>query len=204
VTRVATVVTGAAVIAGLVSLVEPGPAQAVSATPAIVPVGSIAATPLAQHARQRARLIAETTADVTREVAAAHRVARAAERVATRSHVVDVARKQIGDRYSAGSAGPSAFDCSGLVRYVYRVAAGRDLPHNSRAQYGRVTKIRRSAARPGDLVFFFRGGAHHVGIYIGNGRMIDAPGYGERVRVSPISGSWWSRSYTGMGRVLPA
>ena len=53
-------------------------------------------------------------------------------------------------------------------------------------------------------MFFLRGGAHHVGIYIGGGKMIDAAGYGEGVRISPISGSWWSRAYTGMGTLLPA
>jgi cell wall-associated NlpC family hydrolase len=84
------------------------------------------------------------------------------------------------------------------------VVTGKELPHSSHAQYGRVKKISKKKAKPGDLVFFFRGGAHHVGIYIGKGRMIDARGYGEGVKVSPISGSWWGRSYTGMGRILPA
>lgn len=121
-----------------------------------------------------------------------------------RARVITVAKKQIGDRYSAGSSGPSAFDCSGFTRYVYRVAAGKYLPHYSRAQYDKVKKIRLSQARPGDLVFFLRNGAHHVGIYLGNGRMVDAAGYGKGVRISPISGSWWSRSFTGVGRLLPA
>ena len=121
-----------------------------------------------------------------------------------RTDLVKVARKQIGDRYSAGSSGPNAFDCSGLTRYVYKVVTGKELPHYSGAQYASAKKISRSKARPGDLVFFMRGGAHHVGLYIGNGKMIDAPGYGEPVRVSPISGSWWSRTYSGIGRILPA
>lgn len=121
-----------------------------------------------------------------------------------RERVVSVARNQIGDRYSAGASGPSAFDCSGFTRYVFRVAAGKYLPHYSRAQYDKVKKIPVSQARPGDLVFFFRNGAHHVGIYLGHGRMVDAAGYGKGVRISPISGSWWSRSFTGVGRLLPA
>ena len=87
---------------------------------------------------------------------------------------------------------------------MYKAVTGKDLPHFSGAQYARVKKIKRSQAQPGDLVFFLRGGAHHVGIYIGNGKMVDAAGYGEGVRISPISGSWWSRAYTGMGRVLAA
>ena len=121
-----------------------------------------------------------------------------------RVRLVSVAKKQIGDRYSAGASGPSAFDCSGLTRYVYKVVTGRELPHQSHAQFSRVKRITRANAQPGDLVFFFRGGAHHVGLYIGHGRMVDAAGYGKGVRISPISGSWWSRSYSGMGRLLPA
>jgi len=121
-----------------------------------------------------------------------------------RTRIIQVARKQIGDRYVAGHMGPDAFDCSGFTRYVYKMATGRTLPHSSRAQYTKVKRIKKSQAQPGDLVFFFRNGAHHVGIYVGKNKMIDAPGVGGKVRVSPITGSWWSRSYTGMGRILPA
>lgn len=121
-----------------------------------------------------------------------------------RMKLVKVAKAQIGDRYSAGSAGPNAFDCSGLTRYVYKTAMGKSLPHQSHSQYGVVKKIRTKDAQPGDLVFFFRRGAHHVGIYIGGGKMVDAAGYGKGVRVSPIHGSWWGRTFSGIGRVLPA
>jgi cell wall-associated NlpC family hydrolase len=121
-----------------------------------------------------------------------------------RNKLVAFARKQIGDPYRAGRSGPDAFDCSGLVRYVYKEVTGKSLPHYSKAQYQQVKKIKRKNAQPGDLVFFFQGGAHHVGIYIGKGKMIDAPNTRKNVRVSPITGSWWSRSYTGMGRMLPA
>lgn len=132
------------------------------------------------------------------------RQAKAAQVANTRARIVSIARKQIGDRYSAGRSGPNAFDCSGLTRYVYKKATGKELPHYSGAQYQRVKKISRKNARPGDLVFFMRNGAHHVGIYIGKGRMIDAAGYRDGVRISPISGSWWSRTYSGMGRILPS
>lgn len=121
-----------------------------------------------------------------------------------RNKLVAFARKQIGDPYRAGSSGPNAFDCSGLIRFVYKQITGKTLPHYSKAQYNQAQRISRSNAQPGDLVFFFKGGAHHVGIYIGNGKMIDSPNPGERVGVSPISGSWWGRSYTGMGRILAA
>lgn len=121
-----------------------------------------------------------------------------------RAEIVRVARNQLGDPYRAGSAGPHAFDCGGLTQFVFRRALGMDIARSSRGQYQQVERIKKKDARPGDLVFFFERGAHHVGIYIGNGKMIDAPNPGESVRVSPISGSWWSRTYTGMGRMLPA
>jgi cell wall-associated NlpC family hydrolase len=121
-----------------------------------------------------------------------------------RMKLVKVAKAQIGDRYSAGSAGPNAFDCSGLTRYVYKQVTGKTLPHQSRSQFSIVKKIRTKDAQPGDLVFFFKRGAHHVGIYIGGGKMVDAAGRGKGVRVSPIHGSWWGRTFSGIGRVVPA
>lgn len=145
------------------------------------------------------------TKNETKRLTKFNRVAgQKAEVRVVRNKLVAFARKQIGDPYRAGRSGPDAFDCSGLVRYVYKQITGKSLPHYSKAQYNQVRKIKKSNAQPGDLVFFFQGGAHHVGIYIGNGKMIDAPNAGDRVRVSPITGSWWGRSYTGMGRLLSA
>lgn len=150
-------------------------------------------------AEARTRTPEQLRADRERSLRAT-RMARVAQ---LRTRIVDVARDQIGDTYRPGRSGPDAFDCSGLTRYVYKKATGKDLPHSSRAQYTKVKRIKKSQARPGDLVFFFENGQHHVGIYIGRNKMIDAPGIGKKVRVSPITGSWWGRSYTGMGRILP-
>jgi cell wall-associated NlpC family hydrolase len=121
-----------------------------------------------------------------------------------RSQVLEVAHAQLGRPYRAGQKGPHGFDCSGLTSYVFEQAIGQSLPRTSREQFRFAKRIPAAAAQPGDLVFFFEAGAHHVGIYIGGGRMIDAPNSGERVSVNPISGSWWSRSFTGFGRILPA
>jgi cell wall-associated NlpC family hydrolase len=194
-------IVATALIAGLLAFGSTSIASAQTMAPAAV--GLVVRTaPLATH--EKATRLLATTQTVAREQVVAARQAQALQVQQVRTRIVEVARKQIGDRYSAGATGPSAFDCSGLTRYVYKVVTGKELPHQSRAQYARVKKISRKDARPGDLVFFFRNGAHHVGVYIGNGRMIDAAGYGKGVRVSPISGSWWSRTYSGMGRVLPA
>jgi cell wall-associated NlpC family hydrolase len=175
------------------------PASDLRAEPTLEPAPEPALTSSLVATEVRTRTPDQARADRERSIRAS-RMARVAQ---IRSRIVDVAREQIGDRYVAGHSGPHAFDCSGLTRYVYKVATGQKLPHSSRAQYSKVKKIKRSQAQPGDLVFFFENGEHHVGIYIGKGRMIDAPGVGDPVRISPISGSWWGRSYTGMGRILP-
>ncbi len=96
---------------------------------------------------------------------------------------VDWARNELGKSYVWAASGPSHFDCSGLTMYVY-AHAGVYLPHSSSAQFSSGQHIySKSDLRPGDLVFFGHP-IHHVGIYIGNGDMIEAPEAGESVKVS--------------------
>jgi cell wall-associated NlpC family hydrolase len=101
------------------------------------------------------------------------------------SVAVRTAYAQLGDPYVYGAGGPNAFDCSGLTSYAWR-AAGVSLPHSSSAQYGSGRHVSRSALQPGDLVFFYSP-ISHVGIYIGGGKMIDAPHPGLSVRITSIS-----------------
>ena len=95
--------------------------------------------------------------------------------------------------YVWGGASPAGFDCSGLVMYVY-AKLGVYLPHNAAMQFGRTRPVPRSALVPGDLVFFGWSAAsiHHVGIYVGNGTMIDAPYTGAVVRYDSLSGDFFS------------
>ena len=120
-----------------------------------------------------------------------------------RQRIVALAKAQVGDTYSAGGAGPERFDCSGLALYVYKEAADYNLPHYSRSQYKVAKKIPKALAKPGDLVFYLSRGAHHVGVYIGNNRMVQAVGRGKGVRLTKISGPWYSYHFTGIGRILP-
>ncbi|WP_307798139.1 C40 family peptidase [Actinoplanes flavus] len=83
--------------------------------------------------------------------------------------VVAYARSQVGKRYVRGGEGPYGFDCSGFTKRAY-ARAGYRLPHSSGAQARRARSVSRSVARPGDLVV----GRGHVGIYMGDGMMIDA------------------------------
>jgi len=85
---------------------------------------------------------------------------------------VDTARAQVGKAYQYGAAGPDSYDCSGLTQYAYR-SAGIELPHSSRSQTELGTPVNRADLLPGDLVFFYEP-VSHVGIYVGDGQMVDA------------------------------
>jgi cell wall-associated NlpC family hydrolase len=98
--------------------------------------------------------------------------------------IVAYARHFLGIRYSWGGVSPSTgFDCSGLVRFVYG-HFGIVLPHSSFGDLTLGRRVSRRWLKPGDLVFF--AGASHVGIYVGNGRFIDAPHTGAVVRISTM------------------
>jgi peptidoglycan DL-endopeptidase CwlO len=97
---------------------------------------------------------------------------------------VATALAQVGDPYSWGASGPNAFDCSGLVQYAW-AAAGVSLPHSSRMQSTMGSAVSRSALQPGDLLFFYSP-VSHVGMYVGNGKMVHASTYGVPVKVASI------------------
>lgn len=114
---------------------------------------------------------------------------------------VRYALSKVGNRYVAAAAGPSSFDCSGLTMTAWR-QAGVSLPHYSYSQYSKSRKIPLSQAKPGDLVFYFGGSVHHVGMYIGNGKMVHAANPGDGVEISDVLGPWYRTYFTGVGRVL--
>ncbi|MEU2908808.1 NlpC/P60 family protein [Streptomyces massasporeus] len=97
---------------------------------------------------------------------------------------VSYAYQKLGSPYVWGATGPNAFDCSGLVQAAYR-AAGVSLPRTTYSQIAAGRRVSRSELLPGDLVFFYAG-ISHVGIYVGNGRMIHAPNSSAPVRVAPL------------------
>lgn len=97
---------------------------------------------------------------------------------------VRYAYAQLGKPYQWGGSGPGGYDCSGLTSAAWR-AGGVPLPHNSARQWHAVDPISRAELRQGDLVFYYRD-IHHVAIYVGEGRVVHAPTYGERIRVDPM------------------
>lgn len=99
--------------------------------------------------------------------------------------VLATAHSLLGRPYSYGAAGPNAFDCSGFTSFVWR-ASGLTLPHASSAQYSSLPRVPVSDLQSGDLVFSGRGRIGHAGLYIGDGRMINAVETGRGVEVEPL------------------
>lgn len=116
----------------------------------------------------------------------------------TARKAVAYALAQLGDPYLWAAEGPDRFDCSGLVWAAYRSAGYRALPRVSRDQYyaTRSRTVARTGLLPGDLLFFASGSSwtsiHHMGMYIGRGRMVHAPRSGDVVKISTVT---WSRLY---------
>lgn len=114
----------------------------------------------------------------------------------------------VGTPYRWGGNTPdSGFDCSGLIGYVYRDAAGISLPRTTRDMIVmRAPSVDINALQSGDLVFFAtNGGAQvsHAGIYVGEGRFVHAPSTGGTVRLDYLSSSYWAKAYLQAKRVLP-
>ncbi|MDQ1539613.1 MAG: peptidoglycan DL-endopeptidase CwlO [Actinomycetota bacterium] len=110
---------------------------------------------------------------------------------------VAAALSKLGDRYVFGASGPSTFDCSGLVQWAYG-RAGVSTAHYTGAFWNSYRHVSYGELKPGDLVFFHRD-HHHVGIYIGNGMMVNAPHTGDVVRIASVLGHG---AYSGAVRVV--
>ena len=103
---------------------------------------------------------------------------------------IDYATKQIGKPYQWGAVGPNAFDCSGLTQQSW-AAAGVAIARVSRDQYTSLPKVPYSQAQPGDILAWGSNTSapstiYHVAIYLGDGRMIEAPSAGNPVRLTTV------------------
>ncbi|MCU0553861.1 MAG: NlpC/P60 family protein [Syntrophales bacterium] len=121
-----------------------------------------------------------------------------------RDEIVRTARAFIGVPYLwGGDSADEGFDCSGFTMAVYQYN-GLMLPHSSRDQSEMGNPVGRSRLEKGDLVFFNTnnsGKVSHVGVYIGGGRFIHAPGRGKKIGIESLDGKYYSTHYAG-GRSL--
>ena len=143
---------------------------------AFAPVAKVAA-PVAK--------VAAPVAKVAAPVAKAAAPAVPAVASSKAAAVLKYAYAQLGKPYRYGAAGARTFDCSGLTMRAW-AAAGVAISHNAAAQYYSTKHVAKGALQPGDLVYFGRP-IHHVGIYIGGGKFIEAPYTGADVRISNLS-----------------
>ena len=121
------------------------------------------------------------------------------------SNVISLAKTLLGKPYVWGGQGPNAFDCSGLMTYIFKNGAGINLPRTSTEQSKYGVTVSKADLKPGDLIFSSTNGTgkvSHVGIYIGNGEMIHAPKPGDVVKISNINNSYWNNAYLWSKRVL--
>lgn len=170
-----TAVVAATSAAAALFALMPAATPAVAATPAPAVVEQAIAPAVAQvRTVALSTPAAVTTAAVT---AAAPTVARLS--------AMHLALSKLGAPYRWGAAGPSAFDCSGLMYWAFK-GAGITLPRTSRAQSTVGTPVAKSALQPGDLVFFYSP-VSHVALYIGGGQVVHASTYGQPVKISNLS-----------------
>jgi cell wall-associated NlpC family hydrolase len=148
-------------------------------------VGLLATAPTADaHAR---------SADRPKHHQVSHRE-RTAKKIGS---ALDIARRQKGDPYRYGAAGPGAFDCSGLTYFAFRRAGFGHIPRTSSAQAGFAHRISRAKMKRGDLMFFYDGGGvYHVGVFAGASHgtryVLHAPHSGTRVRTDRVwTNSWF-------------
>ena len=111
------------------------------------------------------------------------------------NRILQVAKKTLGVPYVFGGKSMKGFDCSGLTSWVYEKSLGIRLPRTAQLQSSVGRRAR--PVRPGDLLFFHtdRAGISHVGIYVGRGRFVHAPGRNKKVKVDSLKNSYWKKAY---------
>ena len=170
-------------------------AQSARATAKLAEAESLLAKLKKEDRERLARLAQEEEdADQASSLAAAKKAGAVSGRA---GKALQIALKQIGDKYVFGADGMTYWDCSGLTMRAFQTA-GVSLPHSSRAQFNYGKSVQRSNLAPGDLVFFGRP-ISHVGIYLGGGKMVHAPRSGSRVKVAS-SGSLGKKPLVGARR----
>lgn len=116
--------------------------------------------------------------------------------------LVRTALSMRGFPYRWGGTTKRGFDCSGFTKYLYSEVKGVDIPRTAAAQFKSGQKVAGKDLKPGDLLFFRTRGRHvgHVGIYIGNGKMVHAANPRAGVKVDQLFGGYWGKRLVGARR----
>ena len=164
-------------------------AAAVLACAAVLPLGSIGTPSVFAEAPVTAQPVAVSPEPVRVMPVSRSLTRKAPTRVQRINKVINYAMAQRGDRYRYGSAGPSKWDCSGLVMVSYR-QIGIKLPHFTGGMIHKGKRVTRSHLQRGDLIF---PSGHHVGIYIGGNKMIVASSGHGKVMVQTVYAFYTAR-----------
>ena len=118
-----------------------------------------------------------------------------------RQTIVQTAMTAVGKPYRWGGLSLTGFDCSGLVVYTY-AKIGIHVPRTAKAQFKNCTSVTRKNIKPADLVFFSvprKRRVVHVGIYIGKGQFIHAPGRGRKVKFASLDNVYFKQHFIRAG-----
>lgn len=123
---------------------------------------------------------------------------------ATGNAIVDYAMGYLGYPYVWATHGPASFDCSGFTYWVVKNVLGKDIGYGTWTQVSAGTRVGRNELQPGDLVFHqntYTAGLSHVGIYIGDNKMINALNENAGVVITDITSDYWESRWYGAVRL---
>ena len=148
----------------------------------------------------RERLLREEAARENKILSDSKRYAASYKGDNTRGSIaLKFALQQIGDIYVWAAAGPTRWDCSGLTLRAFQ-KAGVSLPHHSGSQFKYGKQVAYSSLKPGDLLFFGKP-ISHVSIYMGGGKMVQAPRAGKKVEVVNLTKMFGKKPFVGARRL---
>lgn len=126
--------------------------------------------------------------------------------MSTTQKLIDSLQSKIGKIYVLGTNGPESYDCSGLVQSCFKEVYNIDLPRITTDQFAEGESISKEQLQPGDIVFFDTGWVdrkpNHNGVYIGNGKFINANSYNESVVEESLESNYWKPLFYGARRVV--
>ena len=121
-----------------------------------------------------------------------------------RNQMMKVAFSTVGTPYKWGGNNPQqGFDCSGLMKYVYKNATGINIPRTAAQQRDKSRTVDYAQLQPGDMLFFKTGrNSNHVGVYVGNRRFVHAATGSKHVKVASMDSSYWHSRFVKFGTFL--